>query len=272
MDAFDEMERWFAQGDFLGCTTTCSPRQIGPTDEYIAGAPLSLWDSIAAVKGLDTEPSDIRVLGHMERMQLEAAGVATVQQGIGPAEERRRGEEEERRIEGKEGERGREGKWGGLMGRKVGAVLLEVNECSDGVTVPPVVTSHFRRVYILKPCQARDRSSPVLQVLPEHGKILAKSKRTTVTQSDCVSARRLARSDIYHFGVEVFDILRVEDGHERLGAHGLAADLLSHHERHVLWVVVKVVDERLALASYGLRHKHTSQNALLAAGRVQRRE
>lgn len=57
---------------------------------------------------------------------------------------------------------------------------------------------------------------------------------------------------IYHFGFKVFDILRVENGHERLSAHSLAAVFLSHHQRYVLWVVLKVVDERLALAPYGL--------------------
>lgn len=61
----------------------------------------------------------------------------------------------------------------------------------------------------------------------------------------------------YHFWVEVFDILRVENGHEGLCAHGLAAVFLPHHQRYVLWVVLKVVDERLALASDGLGDKHT---------------
>lgn len=56
----------------------------------------------------------------------------------------------------------------------------------------------------------------------------------------------------HHFGVQVFNILRVENRHEGLGAHGLAAVFLSHHQCHVLGVVLEMVDERLALASYGL--------------------
>lgn len=34
---------------------------------------------------------------------------------------------------------------------------------------------------------------------------------------------------VYHFGVQVFNILRVEHSHESLGAYSLAAVLLSHH-------------------------------------------
>lgn len=64
--------------------------------------------------------------------------------------------------------------------------------------------------------------------------------------------------DVYHFGVEVFNILRVENSHESLGAYSLAAVFLSHHQCYVAWVVLEVVDERLALASYGLRDKHIS--------------
>lgn len=56
----------------------------------------------------------------------------------------------------------------------------------------------------------------------------------------------------YHFRVEVLNILRVENSHERLGADGLAAVLLPDHQGNVLWVVLKVVDERLALSPYGL--------------------
>lgn len=63
-------------------------------------------------------------------------------------------------------------------------------------------------------------------------------------------------SDIYHFGVKVFNILGVENSHESLSAHSLAAAFLSHHQCYVLWVVLEVVDERLALASYGLSHKY----------------
>lgn len=61
----------------------------------------------------------------------------------------------------------------------------------------------------------------------------------------------------YHFWVEVFDILRVENSHESLRAYSLGAVLLSHHQRNVLWVVLKVVNERLTLASYGLDETHT---------------
>lgn len=61
----------------------------------------------------------------------------------------------------------------------------------------------------------------------------------------------------YHFRVEVFDILRVENGHESLRAYSLAAALLSDHQRNVLWVVLKVVNERLTLPSYGLDKTHT---------------
>lgn len=60
----------------------------------------------------------------------------------------------------------------------------------------------------------------------------------------------------YHFGVEVLNILRVENSHESLRAHGLAAVFLSDHQCNVLWVVLKMVDERLALASYGLDDTH----------------
>lgn len=56
----------------------------------------------------------------------------------------------------------------------------------------------------------------------------------------------------YHFWIEVLNILRVENSHESLRAHGLAAVFLSDHQRNVLWVVLKMVDERLALTSYGL--------------------
>lgn len=59
-------------------------------------------------------------------------------------------------------------------------------------------------------------------------------------------------SIFYHFGVKVFHILGVENGHERLGAHGLAAVFLAHHQSDVLGVVLEVVDERLALAPDGL--------------------
>lgn len=62
--------------------------------------------------------------------------------------------------------------------------------------------------------------------------------------------------DVYHFGVEVFNILRVEDSHESLCAYSLAAVFLSHHQCYVTWVVLEVVDERLALASYGLGDIH----------------
>lgn len=62
----------------------------------------------------------------------------------------------------------------------------------------------------------------------------------------------------YHFGVKVFDVLRVENGHEGLCAHSLAAVFLADHQSYVLWIVLKVVDERLALASDGLGDKtHT---------------
>lgn len=61
----------------------------------------------------------------------------------------------------------------------------------------------------------------------------------------------------YHFRVEVLNILRVENGHERLGADGLAAVLLPDHQGDVLWVVLKVVDERLALSPYGLDDTRT---------------
>lgn len=57
---------------------------------------------------------------------------------------------------------------------------------------------------------------------------------------------------LYHFGVQVFNILRVENRHESLGAHRLAAVFLPHHQCHVLRVVLEMVDERLALASNGL--------------------
>lgn len=60
----------------------------------------------------------------------------------------------------------------------------------------------------------------------------------------------------YHFWVEVLNILRVENSHESLRAHGLAAVFLSDHQCNVLWVVLKMVDERLALASYGLDDTH----------------
>lgn len=61
----------------------------------------------------------------------------------------------------------------------------------------------------------------------------------------------------YHFWVEVFNILRVENSHESLRAYGLATALLSNHQCHVLWVVLKVVNERLTLPSYGLDKTHT---------------
>lgn len=61
----------------------------------------------------------------------------------------------------------------------------------------------------------------------------------------------------YHFWVEVFNILRVENSHESLRAYSLAAVLLSDHQCNVLWVVLKVVNERLTLASYGLDDTHT---------------
>lgn len=47
----------------------------------------------------------------------------------------------------------------------------------------------------------------------------------------------------YHFWVEVFNILRVENSHESLRAYSLAAALLSDHQCDVLWVVLKVVNE-----------------------------
>lgn len=59
----------------------------------------------------------------------------------------------------------------------------------------------------------------------------------------------------YHFGVKVFNILGVENRHKRLRAYCLAAVFLAHHECHILWVVVKVVDERLTFASDDLRDK-----------------
>lgn len=64
----------------------------------------------------------------------------------------------------------------------------------------------------------------------------------------------------YHFWVEVLNILRVENSHESLRAHGLAAVFLPDHQCNVLWVVLKMVDERLALASYGLDDTHISYN------------
>lgn len=63
---------------------------------------------------------------------------------------------------------------------------------------------------------------------------------------------------LYHFGVKVFDILGVENSHESLGAHSLAAVFLPHHQRYVFRVVLEVVDEWLALASDCLRDKDTS--------------
>lgn len=60
----------------------------------------------------------------------------------------------------------------------------------------------------------------------------------------------------YHFWVEVFNILRVENSHESLRAYSLAAVLLSDHQCNVLWVVLKVVNERLTLTSYGLDDTH----------------
>lgn len=50
-------------------------------------------------------------------------------------------------------------------------------------------------------------------------------------------------TDTYHFGVEVFDIQRVEHGHKGLGADSFAAVFLSHHHSDVLRVVLEVVDE-----------------------------
>lgn len=61
----------------------------------------------------------------------------------------------------------------------------------------------------------------------------------------------------YHFWVEVFNILRVENSHESLRAYSLAAVLLSDHQCDVLWVVLKVVNEWLTLASYGLDDTYT---------------
>lgn len=61
----------------------------------------------------------------------------------------------------------------------------------------------------------------------------------------------------YHFWVEVFNILRVENSHESLRAYSLAAVLLSDHQCNVLWVVLKVVNERLTLPSYGLDETHS---------------
>lgn len=86
-----------------------------------------------------------------------------------------------------------------------------------------------------------------------------------------INAGKEKRHVVYHFGVEVFHILRVEDGHEGLCAHGLAAVFLSHHQCDVLWVVLKVVDERLALASDGLGDKHTRLSLTETAAHRQNR-
>lgn len=48
----------------------------------------------------------------------------------------------------------------------------------------------------------------------------------------------------------------MENRHESLCAYGLAAVFLPHHQCHILWVVLKMVDERLALPSYGLVDKY----------------
>lgn len=58
--------------------------------------------------------------------------------------------------------------------------------------------------------------------------------------------------------------MRVENRHEGLGAHSLAGVFLSHHESHVLRIVLKVIYEGLALASYGLSGKDTAYISLLS--------
>lgn len=68
----------------------------------------------------------------------------------------------------------------------------------------------------------------------------------------------------YHFGIEVFNVLRVENSHEGLGVHSLAGVFLSHHESHILRIVLKVIYEGLAFASYGLSGKDTPYISLLS--------
>lgn len=73
---------------------------------------------------------------------------------------------------------------------------------------------------------------------------------------------------IHHFGVQVFGVLGMEHGHEGLSADSLAAVLLSHHQSHLLWVVLKVIDEVLALPSDDLQGTVNTQFCLFSTAAI----
>lgn len=64
------------------------------------------------------------------------------------------------------------------------------------------------------------------------------------------------KSGAYHFRVQIFYILWVENSHEGFSAHSLTAVFLPHHESYILRIVLEMIYEWLAFSTYGLSIKN----------------